>query len=255
MKLLICDDEKLARERLIRLVAALPNCEVIAQAEQGVQALEYVQLYQPDVVLLDIQMPGMNGLEVAIRLSQLAHPPGIIFCTAYEEYAIAAFNTQAVGYLLKPVRQEALQAALLSAQRLNQAQLKTLEQLTQATALDAQLTPPVIAERTHLSARTHRGIELVALQDIRLLKAEQKYVVAKTAEQEILIDDSLKELEQMFSHSFIRVHRNALVAMRHITGLKWIRAGYYAVQLDGLSETVPVSRRYLSQVRKKLRNL
>ena len=252
MKLLICDDEKLARERLMRLVTALPNCEVVAQAEQGAQALEFVQLYQPDVVLMDIQMPGMNGLDAAIRLNQLAHPPAIIFCTAYEAYAIAAFNTQAVGYLLKPVRQEALQAALLSAQRLNQVQLKTLEQLTQAAS---QSTLPVNAERTHLSARTHRGIELIALQTIRLLKAEQKYVLAKTSEQEILIDDSLKELEQMFPHSFIRVHRNALVALRHITGLQWIRAGYYAVQLEGLAETVPVSRRYLSQVRKKLRNL
>ncbi len=254
MKILICDDEPLARERLIRLVETIPGCGVVAQAGRGAEAIEQVQSCQPDVVLLDVQMPGMNGLEAAVRINQLAQPPAIIFCTAYEEYAIAAFRAQAVGYLLKPVRQEALKQALSSAQQLNRVQLNRAAKQLSMESLMAVVSQ-ANHERTHLSVRSHRGIELVAVEDIRLLKAEQKYVTIKTAEQEMLADDTLKELEAEFPQTFIRVHRNALVPLKHILGLKFIKPGYYDVQVRDLAETVPISRRYLAPVRKRLRNL
>jgi len=252
MKILVCDDEKLARERLIRLLETIPTCEVIAQAERDSEALEQARLFQPDIVLLDIQMPGINGLEVAMRLNQMTHPPAIIFCTAYEDYAIAAFRAQAVGYLLKPIRQEALQQALLNVKQLNRVQLTALKQL--ADSVTGEKNPEVSHERSHLSVRSHRGIELIPVVDIRLLKAEQKYVTIKTAHQEAVADDTLKELETAFPHSFIRVHRNALVSLQHILRLEFIKPGHYAVHLQDLTETVPISRRYLAQVRQRVRN-
>ena len=254
MKILVCDDEKLARERLIRLLEQIPFCDVVAQAVNGAEAIEQVRVHQPDVVLLDIQMPGIDGLAVAVQLNQLNQPPAIIFCTAYEDYAIAAFRAQAVGYLLKPIRQEALNQALLNAQQLNRVQLKALEQLSVAAATDIILPSSLLspAERTHLSVRTHRGIELIPVSDIRWLKAEQKYVTIKTIQQEILVNDTLKELEAAFPNSFIRVHRNALVSLRQVTGLKFIRSGVYEVQLRDVGETIPISRRYLARVKQQI---
>ncbi len=251
MRILVCDDEKLARERLIRLLDEMPDCDVVGQATNGLEVMGQIPQVAPDVVLLDIEMPGMTGIEVAAHLSRLAQPPAVIFCTAYDVYAIEAFQTHAVGYLLKPVRQQALQQALMTAQSINRVQLKAVQQ--QLASMISPIEQGKKTERTHLSARTHKGIELVPVKEIRLFKAEQKYVIVKTPGQEVLVDETLKELETLFPHSFIRVHRNALVALAHVVGFKNVRAGHYQIQLSQLTEAVPVSRRYLSSVRKQLR--
>ena len=161
MKVLIVDDEQLARERLARMVRALEGYTVVGEASNGLDALKQAQDLEPEVVLLDIRMPGMDGLESARHLAELAEPPAVIFCTAYEEHAVQAFDLQAVGYLLKPVRSENLGAALAKAQRVNKAQLLALGEQ------DAQ-------RRTHISARTRRGIELIPVEDIRYFQADQK---------------------------------------------------------------------------------
>ena len=166
----------------------------------------------------------------------------MIFCTAYEEHAIEAFNVQAVGYLLKPVRRDALAGALAKASRTNKAQLTALSALEEN-------------RRTHISARTRRGIELVSIDDVRFFQADQKYVTVRHASGEILIDETLRELENEFEDQFVRVHRNSLVASRYIEGLDRDAEGHYQIRMNGIDAKVDVSRRHLSRVRKFVRSL
>ncbi|MFY0700561.1 MAG: response regulator, partial [Bermanella sp.] len=180
MNVLIVDDEELARSRLQRFVESEQLGTVIAVASNGVQAIEAVETFLPDVVLMDIQMPTMDGLEAARHLTQLDTPPAIIFCTAYDEYAIEAFNVQAVGYLLKPVRKEELKTAFSRLDKINKAQSLALNKET---------------SRSHISAKTHQGLELVAVENIILFKAEQKYISVIHKNGEVLIDEPLKDLE------------------------------------------------------------
>lgn len=243
MKVLIVDDEQLARERLARMVAALDGYEVVAQAGNGRIALEQAIETDPDLVLLDIRMPGMDGLEAARHLSELDEPPAVIFCTAYEEHAVQAFDLQAVGYLLKPVRRENLASALDKAQRVNKAQL---------AALGGDLAP---SRRTHIAARTRRGIELIPLEDVRYFQADQKYVTVRFGGGEVIIDETLRDLEQEFGELFVRVHRNSLVAAAHIESLERVGPGQSRIRLRGVSEPLEVSRRHLSVVRRFVRSL
>ncbi len=242
MKILIVDDEQLARDRLGRMIAGFDGHQVVGEAANGVEAVKIASSVQPEVVLLDIRMPGMDGLEAARHFIDFDEPPAVIFCTAYEEHAVEAFDLQAVGYLLKPVRKENLEASLGKAQRVNKAQLAGL----------AEEQPP---RRTHISARTRRGIELISVAEVRYFQADQKYVTVRHPEGEIIIDETLKELEEEFGEQFVRVHRNALVASRYIIGLDRLTDGHYQIRLKDVEEAVDISRRHVAAVRKFIKKL
>ncbi len=235
MKCLVVDDEALARERLVRILGECSDCQVCGEAAGGEQALQQVQRLQPDVVLLDIRMPGMDGLEVARHMLKLDEVPAVIFTTAYGDHALEAFEAQAVDYLLKPVHPERLQKALDRAQRLSSGQLERIQEGRR---------------RAHLCARNRGNLELIAIEDIVYLQADNKYVTVCSAERQILIEESLKSLEQEFAGCFIRIHRNALVAVSAIRGLEKDAQGRCRVVLAGVDERIEVSRRLLPEVRK-----
>ena len=245
MKILIADDEPLARERLARLIEALPHCYLLPeQASNGKQALELCASLKPDVLLLDIRMPGMDGLEVAARLAKQQDSPAVIFCTAHDEFALDAFQVNAIGYLVKPVRIEPLAQALRQATRLNQHQLSALQP-------DSSGHPA----RSHISSKTHKGLELIALHDIYYFMADQKYVSVYHSDGETLIDEPLKALEQEFGHSFARIHRSILVNIRQIESLQRNDGGSYQLKLRPLDNLLPVSRRHVSKVRALMETL
>ncbi|MBW4935471.1 LytR/AlgR family response regulator transcription factor [Marinobacter sp. F4206] len=237
--ILIADDEPLARERLRRLVDALPGYQVCGEAADGDAALKQVADLEPDILLLDIRMPGMDGMEAAARLGQLTNPPALVFCTAYDHYAIQAFDVQATAYLLKPVRKEALADVLERAGRVNRVQLQTLTELS--TEDDEQL-----------AVRTYRGTELIDLADILYCEADQKYVTLHHANGETVCDYTLKELENTYPRHLLRIHRHTLVGVRFVQALKRTSDGQSLVALrDGQGE-LPVSRRHASSVRQWL---
>lgn len=243
LKILIVDDEPLARERLAGLLTELGEAHEVLEASNGLMALEYISQYHPDVVLLDIRMPVMDGLEVAHHLTGYSDPPAIIFTTAYQDHALEAFNTHAVDYLLKPVRRERLGEALKRASILKRATIAEVRKQEQSPH-----------SRTHLSASYKGDLLLLPVDEIRYLRAEQKYVIAGSPEGELLLDETLVSLEGEMANSFIRIHRNALVANRYIDGLKKDRTGVYLVSLNGVSKQLQVSRRNLGALRKLLRN-
>jgi two-component system response regulator AlgR len=240
LKLLIVDDEPLARSRLCRLIEQQEGFEVVAEAENGQQALASLH-HQPDIILMDIRMPVMDGLTAARSIADSDDPPVVIFCTAYDDYALEAFEANAVDYLLKPVSRDKLRQSLDKASRLNKLQLSAL-------------TESIGEQRSHISAKTPRGIELVALDDVRYFRADLKYVTVFHSGGELLIDEPLKELEQEFGPRFVRVHRNALVAAAYTQGLEKTDEGY-RVKLDGIAEGPLVSRRHLPELRKLLQSL
>mgnify|MGYP003655667632 CR=1 FL=1 len=239
-RVLIADDEPLARERLDRMVAGLDGYEVVGEAATGDQVLASVARDMPDVVLLDIRMPGADGLDVAAKLSARPNPPAIIFCTAYDEYAIRAFDVQAVAYLLKPVRREALTEALGRAERLNRVQLQ---------ALQAQPA----ADGHHLSVSSARGTELVDMTRVRYCEADQKYVTLHHDNRETLTDLSLKALESRFPDQLLRIHRNTLVGTRFIRSLERLEDGTCQVRLADTEKALPVSRRHVAHLKQWLR--
>lgn len=241
MKILLVDDEALARDRLKRLLEDDAQHEVVGEAANGIEAVRICAELQPDLVLLDIRMPGMDGLEAARHFLELDAPPGVIFCTAYEEHAIQAFDLQAVGYLLKPVRRENLHKALAQSVRLNRVQLAALQKEDNI--------------RSHISARTHKGMELIPIQHVRFFQADQKYVTVRYGTGEVIIDETLRELEDEFSGRFLRVHRSALVAKEHIEGLVKDDNGQMCIRLRAIDDLIEVSRRHLPAVRKILKAL
>lgn len=241
MRIVIVDDEPLARERLKRLLAEIPECEVAGEAGNGLAALGKISTLNPDVVLLDIRMPGMDGIECAQHLAALETPPAVIFTTAYGEYALDAFRVHAVGYLLKPVRQDELSGALVSARRLTRPQLQEL-----ATASGQ-------ACRNHISARVRGQIVLIPVADILYFQADQKYVTVRHLGGEVLIEESLKALEEEFSGRFIRIHRNALVAREHLSGLQRDEEGRQFLVFRAIPERLEISRRHFADVRALLK--
>ena len=247
MRILVCDDEDLARERLVRLLRDVEDCEVVGEAENGREAIEKVEVLEPDLVLLDIRMPVMDGIACAEVLSRLDNPPAVIFITAFDEHALAAFQVEAVGYLLKPVRREQLNEALARAARLNRAQLQQIKEKVPASGQpDA---------RQHIAARTHRGMELIPIGEIYYFLADQKYITVRHTKGEILIDETLKELEEEFGGRFLRVHRNALLAPQFLDGLETNTSGQTFVRFKGINEKLLVSRRHLSHLREKMQSL
>jgi len=241
LNVLIVDDELPARERLQRLVAELPGCEVAGVCSNGTDALALVGKLKPTVVLLDIRMPGMTGIEVARHLGALEEPPAVVFTTAYDEYALQAFESQAVGYLLKPVRRERLEQALKHASRLSSPQLRGLGTPTEP-----------LAARQHVAVRVRDELKLIPVKDIRYFRAEQKYVTVRHGRGEDLIDESLKQLEEEFARDFVRAHRNLLVAIAHVEALERLGDEGYALRLRGEAEPLAVSRRQLAELRKRL---
>jgi two-component system response regulator AlgR len=242
MRALVVDDEPLARERLTRQLRELPGVEVIGEAGDGRTALEAAERLRPDVVLLDIRMPGMDGLEAARHLAGLATPPAVIFTTAYGEYALEAFDHHAVDYLLKPIRGERLAAALAGCTRVNRAQLSAL---SESTSEDGGV-------RTHLCARRHGDLVMVPIDEVVFFQADQKYVRVVYAGGELLLEESLKALHDEFGERFVRIHRNALVARQALRALVH-EAGSLKVELAGSDERLEVSRRHAATLRALLR--
>jgi two-component system response regulator AlgR len=240
MKIYIVDDEEPARERLKVLLGdiagQLPST-VVGEARNGVEAIERLPESGADVVLLDIKMPGMDGLEVARHLGRLEHPPRIVFVTAHDRHAVEAFELNALDYLLKPVRAERLAAAL------RKASIPEGEKLEKAAG----------EPREYLSVPERQRIVLVPVRDIVFLRAEQKYVTVRTRSREHLIEEPLVALEREFAARFVRIHRNCLVARAAIRGFERApgeeEEAHWLIVLEGVDEKLPVSRRQWPLVR------
>ena len=250
MRILLVDDERLARVRLRQLLEDLGSHEVIGEAGNGEEALALAARENPDVVLLDIRMPGLSGIETAHHLNSTARPPAVVFTTAYDEYAIEAFDARAIGYLLKPVRSGRLRGALEHAARLTRGQLTDL---AQARGLSSK--------RRHVAARAKGRLKLIPVADILYFRAEHKYVCVRHARGQDLIDESLKSLEQAFASNFVRIHRNALVRVDAIDRLETRPDGQVCIVLrtdaengdNALTDDLIVSRRHRASVRRRVK--
>jgi len=242
LRLLIVDDEAPARARLKDLLSdcavEVPH-EIVGEAATGREALDTAAAHKVDVVLLDVRMPEIDGIEVAQHLQKLEHPPAVIFTTAYDVYAIRAFEVHAIDYLLKPIRAARLKEALL---RARSARAPSVEALRTASS----------QAPAYLSAQERGRIHLVPIEDVIYLKAELKYVTVRTAQREYVIEDALARLEQEYADRFVRVHRNCLIARTAVRGFER-RSGdgetQWVVVLDGVAERIPVSRRQHHVVR------
>jgi len=242
MKILIVDDEQLARDRIKDLIRRSGAKHSLLEAGNGLAALEIARGESPDAVLLDIRMPGMDGLETADHLARLDRPPAIIFTTAYDDRALEAFEASAVDYLLKPVRSERLIRALDRARILGASHIRKLRE-----------HDPARRPRTYISVSGHDGIQLVPVAEIRYLKADQKYVCIGWPGRELLLDEPLKSLEQEFGDRFLRIHRNALVARHLLESLDKRVGGAFELRLRGVAQPFAVSRRHAGDVRKALK--
>lgn len=243
MRVLIVDDEPLARERLAAMLAGVADCEVVGCAGNGREAVEKAVQLGADALLLDIAMPVMDGLEAARHLALLESPPAVVFCTAYDEHALAAFDAAAVDYLVKPVRRERLLEALDRARRHH---------------AGARARLPVAdsgQRRSHLSARLRGSLRLIPVEDVHYLTAEEKYVVVHHARGEDLIEESLKSLENEFAGQFLRIHRNCLVARDQFLELRRSADGRVHALLRHGKVPLEVSRRCLPGLRGTLKHL
>jgi two-component system response regulator AlgR len=240
MRIVIADDEPLARDRLRMLLAAQPGVEVVAEAEDGEAALHACAELKPDLVLLDIAMPGIDGLEAARHLAAFEPRPAVVFCTAYDAHALSAFDAQAIDYLVKPVRPERLAAALDRARTFAAGR-------GQAASGNGQ-------QRTHLCARIRGSLRLIPVEDVHYLQAEEKYVVVHHARGEDLIEESLKSLEEEFGERFVRIHRNCLVARHELVELRRGPDGHVHAVLRHGQAQLEVSRRCVSSLRETVRH-
>lgn len=244
MRVLVVDDEQPARERLRQMLDDLDSYECVAVAANGEEALRIALDDRPDIILLDIRMPGLSGLEVAHHLAALPEPPAVVFTTAYDEYAIEAFEARAIGYILKPVRLNRLEAALTQAARLAPAKLADIGH-------SAELS----GARQHLCARRQGGLRLIPIADIRYLEADQKYVCVHHASGEDLIDEPLKSLETEFADRFVRIHRSVLVALASIDRMERDAEGRALVVLRDSQDddkALIISRRHVADVKRRL---
>ena len=242
LRVLIVDDEAPARARLKDLLAdcsAEMPLEVVGEAATARQAVDVLAASAADVVLLDIRMPEMDGIEFAQHLQKLPQPPAIIFTTAYDAYAIRAFEVHAIDYLLKPIRAGRLKEALERARSAVRPSTAVLREIKKGSP-------------AFLSAQERGRIHLIPLDDVIYLKAELKYVTVRTPEREYLIEESLARLEQEHGERFVRVHRNCLVARAAVRGFErgtGETEGQWLALLDGCDEKLPVSRRQQHIVR------
>lgn len=240
MRVLVVDDEPLARERLAHMVEDLPETELAGTAANGEEALLLAGRLKPEVILLDIRMPGMGGLEAAHHLARMPDPPAVIFTTAYEQHALAAFDAQAAGYLMKPVRLDKLEEALARARRPTRAQL--------ARIAEGGTGGP----RTRIAVRARDELKLIPVENILCFIAEDKYTTLRHTAGDELIEEPLKALEDEFAARFVRVHRNSLVAIQHVERLERDAEGHQLVRLRN-GDALAVSRRLAAEVVRRLR--
>lgn len=249
MKILIADDEPLARMRIRSLIREIGGLEVLdLEAANGKEVIEFSKTCAPDLVLLDIGMPGINGMEAARQLADLATPPIIIFITAYDEYALEAFNRQAIDYLLKPVSKERLQQALQRASLLHQHHTPRTEKPKFQQIQE-------VGARTHISVVVHGETRLIPVDKIYYFRADHKYVTLRWSGGEALMDESLKALEPEFAGQFIRVHRNAIVALVQIAGIKKDLEGQYSLTFKDIPDVLEISRRHLQTIKQTIRDM
>ena len=248
MKVVVVDDEQPARDRLKQLLDDEPEYQVVGEAANGQEAIKLAVDLQPDIVLLDIRMPGMDGIETAHHLNGLDNAPAIVFTTAYDEYAIDAFDVRAIGYVLKPVRRSRLSAALQQASRLAPSVLATVAQAAK-----------ISAERKYICARSHGELKLIPIADIICFRAEQKYVVVDHNGGQVLIDEPLKALAIEFDETFVRIHRSVLVAIDCILRLEKTADGKSRIVLRDTSQVddkeLIISRRHVAEVRRRLKGV
>jgi two-component system response regulator AlgR len=243
IRVMVVDDESPARRRLRELLddcsASLPIA-VVGEAANGREALDMMQSAPPDLVLTDIHMPDMDGIELARHLLKLPRPPVVVFTTAYQEHALEAFEVHAIDYLVKPVRVQRLLSALQKVPKLRPLNAERISQF------------PANARR-FLSVTERSRVVLVPIDDVIYLKAELKYITIRTNDREFLLEESLTRLETEFGHRFVRVHRNCLVARDAIRGFERRvnddGDSHWEVLLNGIAETLPVSRRQQGIVR------
>ena len=233
MRVLIADDEPLARARLDSLLARRADVEVVGSVADGEAALEACASLQPDLILLDIEMPGLGGTAVARRLAEAPTRPQVVFCTAYEQHALSAFDLGATDYLLKPVRAERLDEAL--------------------DRVATRLRPAPVAHPAWLRARSGADEVRVRLDDVLYLLADEKYVAVHHGGGMWLIDESLRQLETTHGERLVRLHRNCLVPRGRLLGLRTLSDGRVLARLSGTEVTPEVSRRNLPAVRQLLR--
>ncbi|MES2425006.1 MAG: LytTR family DNA-binding domain-containing protein [Pseudomonadota bacterium] len=242
LRVLIVDDEPLARSRLRAILSdcTAPKAVVAGEAAQAVEAMAHLTHQTVDVVLLDIQMPGMDGLALAQQLAALPQPPAVVFVTAHASHALQAFDINALDYLTKPVRLERLQQALQKVER----------------SIKEPRRPSADFAENVLLIQDRGRTERLPLAEVLYLKAELKYVTVRTSAREYVLDGSLSELEQRYSGYFLRVHRNALVAKSALRALERhvdpVEGEHWTVRLSGLDERMAVSRRQLAAVREAL---
>lgn len=241
-RVLIVDDEAPARDLLRRVLAELGDVEVAGEAASGAEAVQLADDLAPDIVLLDVRMPGLDGLQAARHLAALPEPPAVIFTTAYDNHALEAFDTHAIAYLLKPVRKEKLAAAIAQAGRLTRPQL----QQAAAAARFAE-------RRTHVAARGRHGVRLIPIEDVLLFQADQKYTTVKHRGGEHLIEESLRSLEEELGSRFVRIHRSSLVNAQHLEAIEREEDGQYFVRLRELPERLAVSRRMAGELKERFR--
>jgi len=236
LRILIVDDEAPARNRLRRMLAELPAAHVVAEADSGQEAIRLIPLKKPDVLLLDISMPGLDGMTLAQMLKNAGHAPAIIFCTAWSDQAVEAFECEAVDYLVKPVRAERLENALDKARRF----LTRPENDTKGVFL-----------RSTLGGK----VRLLPMEEVIYLSAEDKYTTAVHLKGKMVINQSLLELENAHGDILVRAHRGALVIKNRIRGLEKSSDGRHFLRLDGCEDRPQVSRRNLPAIRKLIREL
>ena len=241
--LFIADDEAPARERLKELLGDIASdvpTRVVGEAGNGLETMERVPASGAQVLLLDIEMPGLSGLELARHLTRLEGAPAVVFVTAHDRHAVEAFELNALDYVMKPVRAARLAAALKKAQA---AGAPSPERLARADA----------RAREYLSVTERNRIVLVPVRDVVYFKAELKYVTLRTREREHLVEESLVALEGEFADRFVRIHRNCLAARSAIRGFERAATAeedaHWLVVLDGVPERLPVSRRQWAAVR------
>jgi two-component system response regulator AlgR len=242
VRILIVDDEAPARLRLRQLLTDLGGHEIIGEAANGKEALRLCQKAAPDAVLLDIRMPGMDGLECARHLSASENSPAIIFTTAYDQYAIDAFETHAMGYLLKPVRQARLEQALQHARRLSSREAASISRDSQAQA------------RQFICIGSREEMQLIQVSHVLYFQADQKYVSMIHTQGSELLDESLKALEDEFKENFVRIHRACLISLDYLEALEKGPDGQFQVRVRGKQEKLPVSRRLVAELRRRMRH-
>lgn len=240
MNILIADDEHLARERLRVLITELKgNYRVVAEVADGEAVVSRCAEDSVDLVLLDIRMPMVDGLDAAARLGRMDTPPAVVFVTAFDMHAVQAFERGAIDYLVKPVRRERLQQALERARALTRPQLQALRALEGGSKESG--------ERICTSYRG--GVECVELDEVVYFQAEQKYVVVRHQGGRLLVESTLKSLEDAYADRFVRIHRNALVAKRYLSGIEKSSEGRFFARMRGCDDLLEISRRHIAAVR------